>query len=160
LWFAAQERLHPALPNPDLLDAVSGLQRGETVGFLSVETAIPWSITLQRGFRYPSRYMGYWMMSAIVANERRSDPDPRLSNLGRQIVADTVADFRCAPPARIIVARPPAGQPGFDILSFFLRNDEFAEFLDHYRIRSRTGLETYERSSRIPAATKQCRRGA
>ncbi len=160
LWFAAQERLHPVLPNPDLLDAVSGLQRGETVGFLSVETAIPWSITLQRGFRYPSRYMGYWMMSAIVANERRSDPDPRLSKLGRQIVADTVADFRCAPPARIIVARPPAGQPGFDILPFFLRNDEFAEFLDHYRIRSRTGLETYERSSRIPAATKQCRRGA
>jgi hypothetical protein len=104
--------------------------------------------------------MGYWMMSAIVANERRSDPDPRLSKLGRQIVADTVADFRCAPPARIIVARPPAGQPGFDILPFFLRNDDFAEFLDHYRIRSRTGLETYERSSRIPAATKQCRRGA
>ena len=159
LWFATQEKLHPALPNPDLLDAVSGLQPGETVGFLSVETAIPWSITLQRGFRYPSRYMGYWMMNAIVANERRADPDPRLSALGRQIVADTVADFRCAPPARIVIPRPPAGQPGFDILPFFLRDGEFAALLSQYRLRSRTGLETYELSGKMPAVSEQCRSG-
>ena len=160
LWFASQERLHPALPGPDLRDAVSGLHPGDTVGFLSVETAIPWSITLQRGFRYPSRYMGYWMMNAIVANEGRPNSDPRLSALGRQIVADTVADFQCAPPARIVVPRPPAGQPGFDILPYFLRNAEFAAFLGHYRVRSRTGLETYELHTPIRAVTEHCRHGA
>jgi hypothetical protein len=158
-FLAADDEMHPALPNPDLINAVEGVQRGETVGFLTVETAIPWSITLQRGFRYPSRYMGYWMLTAVVPNERRGRPDARLSALGAQIVSDTIADFTCEPPRRIVVARPPAGRPGFDILPFFLRDPRFGALLSHYRVRSRTSFETYELVSPFSAARLDCRKG-
>ena len=62
---AADDRAHPLLPTSDLIGAVEQVRPGETVGFLTVEPAIGWSITLQRGFRYPSRYIGYWMMRAV-----------------------------------------------------------------------------------------------
>jgi len=139
-----EEFRYPLLPNADLDGALSGLRAGDSVGFLAVDTAIPWSVTLQRGFRYPSRYMGDWMLNAVVNNEHQPHPDPHLVSLGRQVVSDTVGDFRCAPPRRIIIARPRAGEPGFDILPFFLRDPQFAELLSHYRQRSRTGLQTLE----------------
>ena len=160
LFLTAQEQLHPSLPGPDLEGAVSGLQRGETVGFLSVETAVPWSLTLQHGFRYPSRYMGYWMMNAIVRNEAGGRPDPRLSALGRQIVAETALDFACEPPRRIIVSRPRPGDPGFDILPFFLRDPKFAMLLSHYRAISRTSVETFEIASPFKPLTAGCRKGS
>jgi hypothetical protein len=137
-------------PGTDLTRAIDGLHPGDTVGFLAVETAIPWSVTLQHGFRYPSRYMGFWMLNAVVMNEHQSHPDPRLGRLGRQIVSDTVIDFRCTPPKRIIAARPRPGQPGFDILDFFLRDPQFAELLSHYSVRSRTSFETFELRSPWP----------
>jgi hypothetical protein len=159
LFLAADDEKHPALPSPDLVQAVSGLNRGDSVGFLATEPALAWSISLQRGYRFPSRYMGYWMVNAIVRNEALGSPDPRLAALGRQIVTETVEDFRCAPPRRIIVWRPPPGQQGFDILSFFLRDPEFAELLSHYRVRSRTGLETYEQVSPLQPPRSSCRKG-
>lgn len=156
LFLAADDELHPALPSPDLLGAVSGLKRGDSVGFLTTEAAIPWSVTLQRGYRYPSRYMGYWMMNAIIRNERLPNPDPRLTALGRQIVSDTVEDFRCLPPKRIIVWRPQPGQHAFDILPFFLRDPDFAALLSHYRPLSRTSLETYDQVSALPPPKSAC----
>ena len=159
LVLAAEEWLHPLLPSPDLQNAVSGMRPGDTVGYLAVETAIPWSITLQKRLRYPSRYMGYWMLNAVVSNERRGSPDRRLTALGKQVVAETVEDFACMPPKLIIVSRPRAGEDGFDILPFFLRDQQFAALLSHYRVRSRTSLETYELVSPIPAASSGCRRG-
>src|SRR5262249_46319483 len=151
--------LHPTLPGPDLQDAISGLHRGDTVGFLAVETAVPWSVTLQHGFRYPSRYMGYWMLGAVLRNESLGSPDLRISALGRQIVAETVDDFACTPPKRIIVARPRPGDPGFDILPFFLRNPRFVELLSHYRAISRTSVETYEMASPLGPSVVGCRTG-
>jgi len=159
LFLAADDELHPALPSPDLLGAAAGLGNGETVAFLSTEPALAWSVTLQHGYRYPSRYMGYWMMNAIIRNEANGSPDPRLTALGRQIVSETVDDFRCAPPARIIVWRPRPGQQAFDILPFFLRDPDFAELLSHYRARSRTSLETYEQVSPLPPPRSPCRMG-
>lgn len=159
LFLAAQETKHPGLPTPDLESAISGLRPGDTVGYLAVETAVPWSITLQHGLRYPSRYMGYWMLNAVVQNEHRADPDPRLTALGRQIVTNTVADFTCAPPARIIVSRPPPGESGFDILPLFVRDPRFAELLSHYKVRSRTSFETYELASPLPLPSAPCRPG-
>jgi hypothetical protein len=157
----AEEQQHPILPSPDLKAAVAGLQRGDTVGFLAVETAVPWSITLQNGFRYPSRYMGYWMLNAVVADERNPKPDPRLAYLGRQVVSETVADFACIPPRRIVVARPRPGDPGFDILAFFQRDPQFNQLLSHYRVRSRTSFETFELASPWPrVAVSHCRPGA
>lgn len=159
LFLAADDELHPALPSPDLLGAISGLNRGDTVAFLTTEPALPWSVTLQQGYRYPSRYMGYWMMNAIIRNEYLGSPNPRLTALGRQIVTETVQDYRCAPPRRIIVWRPRPGQDAFDILPFFLRDPQFRELLSHYRVRGRTSLESYDRVSPLPPPGSRCRSG-
>jgi hypothetical protein len=159
LFLAADEQLHPALPSSDLQDALVGLRPGDTVGFLAAETALPWSVTLQHRLRYPSRYMGYWMLNAIVTNERLGSPDPRLVSLGRRITAETVQDFACAPPRRIIVARPRPGEDAFDILPFFLRDANFAALLSHYEKHSRTSVETYELASPLPPPQGPCRAG-
>jgi len=159
LVLAVDEHRHPALPSPDLIGAVSGLKHGDTVGFLTTETAIPWSVTLQGGYRYASRYNGFWMMQAIIRNENAPRPDPRLSALGRRIVTETVADFSCTPPKRIIVWRPRPGEDAFDILPFFQRDPSFSAILAHYRVRSRTSLETYELASPTRATMSPCRAG-
>lgn len=160
LVLTVKEHLNPLLPSHDLEEAISGAKPGESVGFLSVETAIPWSVTLQHGFRYPSRYMGYWMLGAVVRNEMAGSPNTRLTYLGRQLVSQTVQDFICSPPQRIIVSRPRPGEAGFDILPFFLRDAQFGRLLSHYRVRSRTTLEVYEQMTPLterPAST--CAKG-
>jgi len=159
LLLTAEEQLNPTLPGPDLNAAIAGVKPGESVGFLSVETAVPWSVTLQHELRYPSRYMGFWMLNAVVRNEAARNRNPRLSALGRQVVSDTVQDFACVPPRRIIVARPRPGDKGFDILPFFLRDPGFAELLSHYRVRSRTSLEAYELVSPLKRPAGPCRAG-
>jgi hypothetical protein len=156
---SAQEQMRPGLPGPDLMNAVSNLHQGDTIGFITTETAVPWSVTLQGRYRYASRYNGFWMMEAILRNERLGSPDPRLALLGRQIVSQTVLDFTCTPPKRIIVPRPRAGEDSFDILPFFLRDPRFAALLSHYRVLNRTSLETYELVAPLPAPTAGCRRG-
>jgi hypothetical protein len=103
--------------------------------------------------------MSFWMMGAIVRNEQSGNQDKRLEALGRQIVAETVTDFSCTPPRRIIVSRPRPGEDAYDILPFFLRDPRFASLLSHYRVRSRTTLETYERVSLLPPPTRACRQG-
>jgi hypothetical protein len=160
---AFDEQRHPALPSPDLLNAISGLQAGDTVGFLAEDTALPWSVTLQHGLRYPSRYNGFWMVRAIMNNERAARPDPRLKVLERQIIVQTIADFRCMPPRRIIVERPEPGTWSaniVDMLPFFERDRQFAELLSHYRPIGRTSLDVYELDApleQLPAS--HCRRG-
>jgi hypothetical protein len=99
------------------------------------------------------------MMQAIVSNERRGNPDPRLADLGRRIVRENTQDFLCTPPKRIMVFRPRPGEASFDILPFFLRDHKFAELLSSYRVRSRTSLETYEIASPLPQPTGPCRHG-
>jgi hypothetical protein len=159
LLFAAQERLHPAEPTPELISSISGLERGDSVGFLAVDNAIPWSVTLQHGFRYPSRYMAFWMLNAIVTNEHSGRHDARLVKLGRQVVSETVEDFRCVPPKAIIVARPGPGERGFDILQFFLRDPAFAELMSHYKARTWAGLERYDLVSPLSSPESPCRTG-
>jgi hypothetical protein len=99
------------------------------------------------------------MINAVVSNESRRTPDPRLINLGKRVVADTVEDFTCTPPRRIIVARPRPGERGFDILRFFLRDPRFAALLSHYKVLSRTSIETYELVSALPRPSGPCRAG-
>ena len=159
LALSVEEELNPALPSPDLVKAVEGLDRGDNIAFLTTETAIPWSVTLQGGYRFASRYNGFWMMRAIIRNEEAGNPDPRLTALGRQIVSETVRDLACVPPRRIIVTRPRPGEPAFDILPFFLRDDKFRSLLSHYRATSRTSLETYELAVPFAPASSGCRRG-
>jgi len=157
LYLAVDEQRHPELPNADLLKAISGLKRGDSVGFMTTETALGWSVTLQEGYRYPSRYMGFWMVPAILHNERLGSPDPRLIALGRQIVTETVTDFRCSPPRRIIVWRPRPHENGFDVLPLFLRDPNFASLLAHYRLRDRTSLAAYELATPLAPPATPCR---
>ena len=159
LFLAADEARRSDLPSSDLLGAVAGLRPGDTVGFITTETAIPWAITLQGQYRYASRYNGFWMMPAIARSERSARPDPRLAQLGRSIVSETVADFTCTPPKRIIVWRSRDNGSESDVLPFFLRDPRFAALLKHYRVRSRTTLETYELVSPLPAPAAACRTG-
>jgi hypothetical protein len=101
--------------------------------------------------------MGFWMVPAILHNERLGNPDPRLIALGRQIVTETVTDFRCSPPRRIIVWRPRPHENGFDVLPLFLRDPNFASLLAHYRLRDRTSLATYELATPLAPPATPCR---
>ena len=159
LVLAAEERFYALSAPVDLENAVAGLGKGDTVGFIATDNAVAWTVTLQHKFKYPSRYMSFWMLNAIVHNEQLGNPDPRLESLGRQVVAETVEDFRCAPPSRIIVSRPRPGEDAYDILPFFLRDPAFRELLSHYRERSRTSLDTFERKTPLPPPATTCRRG-
>lgn len=161
LVLAAKEQLTKPLPTPDLESAVSGLKRGDTIAFLGTEAAVPWAVTLQNGYRYPSRYISFWMVIAVNANEARGRQNPSVSAAWAKVVRETVQDFRCIPPARIIVARPlPGDTANFDILPMFTRDPAFAELLAHYRPLSRTTFDTYELARPLaPMRASRCRQG-
>ncbi|MEP6982549.1 MAG: hypothetical protein ABI853_02775, partial [Sphingomicrobium sp.] len=141
------EATHVAPPNADAFEAVAGLAPGDMVGFLVIDTAVPVSVGLKYGVRNPSRYEVIWMMNAVVENELHGNPNPRIAEFGREVISNTAVDFRCRPPKRIIAERPRPGQRGFDILAWYGRDPQFTELLSHYRVRSRTSLETYELAS-------------
>ena len=160
-WTSAQQAMRPDQTAADVGHAVAGLHAGDSVAFIGSDPALGWTTTLQRGFAYPSRYNGFWMMRAIVRNEALGSPDPRLTELGHRVAGETVQDFRCLPPKRIIVARPSghAAEAGdFDILIFFLRDPEFAQLLAHYRPVERTGVEVFQLEFPLEAAHDCARR--
>lgn len=165
LVVTAQEVAHDPGPERDLLRAISGLKDGDSVGFLTEDTAPPFSVTLQHSFRSASRYNGFWLLRAIASNEARPLPDPRLTGIGREAIHHVTTDFRCIAPHRIVIARP---QPGtwnaqsIDILPYFQREAGFTELLTHYRRLDlpRSTYEAYERVSepqRPPVSA--CRQG-
>ena len=155
LWIGASQAMGHEETSPDVLRAAAGLQAGDSVAFIGTDPAFGWPLTLQRGFRYPSRYSSFWMMRAVVRNEASGGANPGLAEFGRRAVRETVADFRCDPPKRIIVARSP-GQ--FDILAYFLRDPEFADLLAHYRPVRRSSVESFEIASPLPANANCIRR--
>jgi hypothetical protein len=161
LWISAQGAMRPNQTAADVEHAVSGLRPGDSVGFVGTDPALGWTSTFQHGFAYPSRYNGFWMMRAVVRNEAVGSPDQRLVRLGRRVVSETVQDFRCLPPRRIIVARPSpeAAKAGdFDILPFFLRDPEFARLLAHYRPVERSSVEAFALVSPLEPAHDCARR--
>lgn len=160
-WIAAEQAMHEPQTETDVRQAVEGLGPRDSVGFIGSDPSLGWSVTLQRGFKYPSRYYGFWMLRAVVRNESAPVSDPRLSSLGRLVVRQTVEDFQCLPPRRIIVARPApesARTGAFDILTFFLRDPQFAQLLAHYRPKDRTSVEVFERVTPLPAGRNCLRR--
>ncbi|MGE5562864.1 MAG: hypothetical protein ACM3ZV_06080 [Bacillota bacterium] len=165
LTTAAQESRAETLPSPELLQSVEGLPPGTTVGFIATEPALAWSVTLQHRLHYPSRYYGFWMIRAILRNQHRPHPDPRIEQLRKDVAAQTVLDFECTPPRRIVVARPSSNGPtsgDFDILPFFLEDPRFAAMLAHYRsVRRGEKLEIYDLQVPFAAPPRSsCRRGA
>ncbi len=162
-WIAAQQSMNEPQVQADVAHAVEPLAAGDSAGFIGSDPALGWNSTLQRDLDYPSRYYGFWMMRAVVRNEAMGSPDPRLSNLGRLVVRQTVNDFECLPPRRIIVARPTpeaARNGDFDILAFFLRDPSFAQLMSHYRPVERTSVEAFERISPLPKGRDCIRRAA
>jgi len=157
--FGLLHPLHKANPTPDMIAATAGLHAGDSVAIVTSDNAEIWPITLDRGFRFPSRYNGFWMLRAIVQAER-GDADPRLEELGRTIARQTTLDFACAPPVRIIFDRPTSAD-GFDIRGFFMRDAAFSALMHHYEHSARYGdLDVFTQRSPIaslPAAL--CRRG-
>jgi hypothetical protein len=137
---AAKESANDA-PSPDLVRAISGLPARTPVGFISENTAVAWSVMLQHQFANPSRYNGFWMLGAVGGNELAAKPDPRLTALGRRVVDETVHDFRCMPPRRIIVSRPGPGRT--DPLALFLRDPDFSELFGHYRLIQRSSFDVF-----------------
>lgn len=152
LWIAAQHAERVPESTHDVALAVTGMKPGETVGLISADPSFGWPAVLDRGLRFPLRYNGFWMMQAVVSNEVHGGKRPRLTKLGHTIVQQTVADFECTPPRRILVARPSdaAARAGdFDILAFFLRDPQFARLLAHYRPVQRTTVEVFEQVSAL-----------
>lgn len=159
LALALAESRHTEAPTIAVSQAVADLNSGESVGFLATDNAMPWSVTLQHGFRYPSRYMSFWMLNAVVRNELRGNPNPKLQELGRLVVSQTVQDFRCAPPQRLIVVRPSSGGDDFDIFAFFRRDPKFSELMTRYKRSDSPTLQTYERVGALPRPETACRIG-
>jgi hypothetical protein len=161
-WISVQQATRDLPTQIDVRQAVVGLHAGDSVGYISTDPSLGWPVTLERGLHYPSRYSGYWMMRAVVKNDAAVAPDPHLAEVGRRVVRETVDDFQCLPPRRIIVARPApeaAAAGEFDILDFFLRDPEFTRLLAHYRPVERTSVEVFERVSPV-AQGRDCIRRA
>jgi hypothetical protein len=159
-WISAQQAIRGANPHPDVRHALAGLHAGDSVAFMGTDPSVGWPDTLDEGFRYPSRYSSFWMMRAVVRNAAADDPNPKVTQFGARVVEETVEDFECMPPRRIIVARPPASaaKGEFDILAFFLRDPRFVQLLARYRPVSRTSVEAFELVSPLPSRSDCIRR--
>jgi hypothetical protein len=152
----AGQALRQSEADRDAARAVEGMQAGDAVGFISPDPSFGWHVIPQKGLRFSLRYNGFWMMQAIVTNELRGGSDPRLTKLGERVVQETVRDFECTPPRRIIVRRPSPSQAKageFDILAFFLRDREFAALLSHYRPVARTSVQVFDLDVPLPRAS-------
>jgi hypothetical protein len=154
----------PITPDADIAPALAGLQPGASVGIVSTEGFTAWPSTIGRGFRFPSRYGQYWMLAAIDANTAGAK-DPRVEEFGRQVVRQTVIDYRCLPPERIVFVRADASgnatAAAADPLKFFLRDPEFANLMRHYTRWKHQGIfDAYRLTTpigRLPGSS--CRRG-
>ena len=151
---AAQHALREPQSGKDIENAVKSMRAGETVAFVSADPSFGWRVIPEKGLRFVLRSNGFWMIQAIVTNEQRGGADPRLTQLGRRIIRETVEDFECTPPRRIIVKRPrPRSTGEFDILAFFQRDPQFAALLSHYHPVERTSVEVFElRTPLAPSA--------
>jgi len=157
----------PFLPAPsppaafDPAPMFAGLRPGDSLAVVSTENALAWPVVWDRGFRYPSRYNAYWMLWAI---DRAAGRSPAVAALGRRIVSETVRDYRCLPPRRILFARPAIGAPGPDAagdpFAFFRRDPAFAGLLGHYRKTRQSGIfEAWDRVEALGPRPVGCRRG-
>lgn len=154
----------PANPPPAALDptpVLAGLHRGDSLAIVSTENAFAWPAVWDRGLRYPSRYSAYWMLWAI---DRAGGRSPALDALGSRIVDETVQDYLCLPPRRIVFVRPAIGAPGpnatGDPFTFFLRDPAFARLLGHYRRTRQSGMFAgWDRIDTPGPRPRECRRG-
>lgn len=151
----------PAPPSPtssDVKPMLADLARGDALAVVSTENAFAWPAVWDRGFRYPSRYSTYWMLWAM---DGAGNGDTALDRFGRRVVAETVQDYLCLPPRRILFVRPvPGGLPSGDPFTFFRRDPAFAALLGHYRKVRQAGMfEAWDIASAPGPRPAQCRKG-
>ena len=135
-WISAQQAIRGANPHPDVRHALAGLHAGDSVAFMGTDPSFGWPDTLDEGF--PLSVALFELLDDARGRKERTaadDPNPKVTQFGARVVEETVEDFECMPPRRIIVARPPAAaaKGEFDILAFFLRDPRFVQLLAHYR---------------------------
>ena len=159
-WISVQQAVRGAEAHLDVRQALETLHRGDAVAFIGTDPSLGWPDTLDKGLAYPSRYSSYWMMRAVVRNEAAGNPNPQLTRVGLDVIEETVRDYQCLPPKRIVVARPAADAPKgeFDMLAFFLRSPRFAQLMLHYRPIGRTSVQVFEQMSPLPSRSNCIRR--
>jgi hypothetical protein len=152
----------PVTPETDIAPALAGLPPGSSVAIVSTEGITAWPSAVNRGFRFPSRHGLLWMLPAIDAHPG----DPRVQALGREVIRQTVIDYRCLPPERIVFVRPDssgtATTASADPMRFFLRDPAFAELMSRYTRWKHAGIYDAYRltGSLAPVRGAACRRGA
>jgi len=134
---------------------VAGLGPRDGVAFVNYQAVMSWPSSLYRQADYPSRQYSMWILAAVARDGGRT---PALTRLGRQTVEQTVQDYRCARPARIIFSRERVA--GRDVRSWFAASPAFADLMRHYRyIGSHIVFDVYQLATplpRLPASA--CRR--
>ena len=113
---------------PIVQPMLRGVGPRESVAFVSYEAVFSWPLALYRDALYPSRQYGMWILRPVVEDRGRT---PALAHIGRQVVAETAQDYRCAQPVRIIFNRRTIA--GVDLESYFLAQPSFTDLLRHYR---------------------------
>jgi hypothetical protein len=152
---------NPPLAGLDIGPTLEGLHRGDGIAIVSTENAFAWPAVWDRGYRYPSRYNAYWMLWAI---DREAGHDPAVNALGRRVVAETVQDYLCLPPRRIVFVRPMIGaaspNAAGDPLTFFRHDPAFGHLLGHYRKTRQSGIfEAWDIVSAPGPRPARCRKG-
>ncbi len=159
---AAPTQWAPAAEN-DIAPALTDLHPGDAVAIVSKEGRSVWPATVGRGFHFSARRGSYWILAAVDANSQGAN-NPQIVALGQSVVRETVLDFRCLPPQRIVFA--PRHQPqramsaSEDPLGYFLRDRHFAQLLSHYRRMDRPGnFDAYQLVQPFrPLPATACRR--
>ena len=121
--------------------------------FLAITTNPSWSWPMVDTTRHvwPSRYFAFWMIPAIGVDASNGSADPAMSDLGKEVVRNTVEDMRCNPPERVLVEAIPVN-PGlraahFQMLEFFDQDPGFAQVMRNYRQTAHfSGFNLYART--------------
>ena len=148
----------------DIGPALVGLAPGDTVAIVSKEGRTAWPSTVNQDLRFSGRRGSFWIFAAVDANALGAN-DPRITALGSKVVRETVLDYRCLPPKRIVFApgRAPKGvtTASNNPLKYFLRDPQFAHLLAHYRRLDVPGaIDAFEATRPlVPLRSAECPRG-
>lgn len=141
-------------------EALAGTPKGSVVYIMSSDAQKSWPMIVENGYVYPSRFMSWWMLPAIVAG---LGDKQELAKVSDQIRAMTVEDLRCTPPATILVDRAVLNKVlrpyDFDFLAYFTENPQAKELMSNYQLvrRARRFDVYHRREGTVIAKPANCR---
>lgn len=142
-------------------EALAGTAKGSAVYILSSDAQKSWPMIVENGYIYPSRFMSWWMVPAIVA-ELGDKAD--LARVSDQIRSMTVTDLQCTPTATILVDRAVLNKVlrpyNFDFLAYFTENPEAKKLMSNYElVRKTSRFDVYHlKSDAKIASPANCRK--